>query len=362
MPKLVMVVPLTDALCRTVLPDCSEDPSVTDESAAGPVRPGVTITVTEDFDHRLDAHRRELLAFCYRMLGSVHDAEDAVQDTMLRAWRAARPLRPGQASVRTWLYRIATNVCLTAAAAARSPGAAGDLGGRATTPRTARRRRTEISWLQPLPDALVADPTRPRRRPARSSCASPLVAAMQRLPARQRAAVILREALDARPREIAEVLDTHADGREQRPATGPGDARRTAGPRPAGLDPTMPGAGASSTPTPTAFERADVAAITRARHGRRRPGDAPRADLVRRSRRLRALHGRGVRPARRRVADDRDAGQRPAGARRLRTGAAGALEMHSYQVLDVRPAGIRRTTVFYDHALMVHLGVPAQPI
>ena len=108
-----------------------------------------------DFVTNTEPFRRELLAHCYRMLGSVHDAEDLVQETYLRAWRAYGGFED-RSSVRTWLYRIATNACLTALQR-RQPAAA------AVRPRRAVRRPVprpvpagpEVSWLQPIPDALV---------------------------------------------------------------------------------------------------------------------------------------------------------------------------------------------------------------
>ena len=160
--------------------------------------------VAEDFDQRIDAYRSELLAHCYRMLGSVHDAEDLVQETCLRAWRARDRYDPDRASVRTWLYRIATNACLTALEGrSRRPLPSG-LVAPSEDP-TAPLVRGEVTWLQPLPDALLgADPG--RTVADRGSLRLAFVAAVQHLSARQRAALILRDVLDFSAAESAGIL------------------------------------------------------------------------------------------------------------------------------------------------------------
>ena len=128
------------------------------------------MTVSEDFTSVAGRFRGELLAHCYRMVGSADEAEDLVQETYLRAWRSYAGFE-GRSSTRTWLYRIATNVCLTAIdRRARRPLPSG-LGGPAEDPQAALVAGPEVPWLQPLPDALLAAratirPRWPRRGPA----------------------------------------------------------------------------------------------------------------------------------------------------------------------------------------------------
>ncbi|MBM0236696.1 sigma-70 family RNA polymerase sigma factor [Micromonospora sp. ATA32] len=159
---------------------------------------------SQDFDRRTEPYRRELVAHCYRMLGSVHEAEDLVQETLLRAWRAFDRYDEERASVRTWLHRIATNVCLTALRSrARRPLPSGFVA--ASTDPEAPMVVGEVPWLQPVPDALL-DPATVVA--ARGSLRLALVAAMQLLPARQRAILILRDVLDWSAAEVAETLGT----------------------------------------------------------------------------------------------------------------------------------------------------------
>ncbi len=160
---------------------------------------------SEDFPRSSDQYRRELFAHCYRMTGSVHDAEDLVQETYLRAWRAYDSFE-GRSSVRTWLYRIATNVCLTSLEGKdRRPLPTG-LGQPGSTAGDPLDERGEVPWLQPVPDALVSGPEVAAEE--RESIRLAFVAALQHLPARQRAVLILRDVLRWKAAEVAEALET----------------------------------------------------------------------------------------------------------------------------------------------------------
>ncbi len=179
--------------------------TVTEPQTAGPdSAPG-----PDEFLSVADAYRRELFAHCYRMLGSSHDAEDLVQETYLRAWKSFHNFE-GRSSMRTWLYRIATNCCLTALEGrSRRPLPTG-LGGPAIDGDAPLVENGEVPWLEPVPDSLVAgSPVDPAAVVAgRSGVRLALVAALQHLPARQRAVLILRDVLGWRAAEVAEALDT----------------------------------------------------------------------------------------------------------------------------------------------------------
>lgn len=162
---------------------------------------------TEDFDRRLEPYRPELLAHCYRMLGSVHDAEDLVQETYLRAWRARDRYDPARSSLRTWLYRIATNACLTALEhRSRRPLPSGTVA--ESDPLRPFVPGGEATWLEPMPDSMLRLGEPAGAAIDRISLRLAFVAAMQHLSARQRAALILRDVLAFSAAEAAEVLDT----------------------------------------------------------------------------------------------------------------------------------------------------------
>jgi RNA polymerase sigma-70 factor (ECF subfamily) len=166
-------------------------------------------TVNEDFLRLADPYRRELLAHCYRMLGSVHDAEDLVQETYIRAWRSYDRFE-GRSSLRTWLYKIATRTCLTALESRQRRPMPTGLGTPSAEPGDPLVQQTEVSWLQPVPDVMVGAETSDPATivTSRESIRLALIAALQHLPRRQRAVLVLREVLNWRAAEVAEVLGT----------------------------------------------------------------------------------------------------------------------------------------------------------
>ncbi len=165
--------------------------------------------VEEDFQTLAEPYRRELLAYCYRMLGSLHDAEDLVQETYLRAWKSYARFE-GRSSLRTWLYRIATNACLTALEGrGRRPLPSG-LGAPSADPEAELAVQPELPWLEPVPDTLVgAGPSDPATIvTSRESIRLALITALQHLPPRQRGVLIMRDVLSWRAAEVAELLGT----------------------------------------------------------------------------------------------------------------------------------------------------------
>jgi RNA polymerase sigma-70 factor (TIGR02960 family) len=162
----------------------------------------------EAFRALTDPHRRELQLHCYRILGSMQDAEDLLQETLLAAWRSLEAFE-GRASVRSWLYRIATNRCLNVLRArSRRPREV-----QAMDDAPVPTRRTEPIWLEPYPDVLLEEmpdrsPGPAARYEARESVELAFIAALQHLPPSQRAAVVLRDVLGYRTAEVAEMLDT----------------------------------------------------------------------------------------------------------------------------------------------------------
>ena len=169
------------------------------------------MTATESaLTPQLERFRVELTGYSYRMLGSSHDAEDAVQETMVRAWRSYDKFE-GRSSLRSWLYRIATNVCLTMLESRGKRARPMDFGSASTPePSSLGDPMGEDTWLQPVPDAMVVpiegDPA--DRAVAKETIRLAFVAALQHLPARQRAVLILREVLQWSAAETAELLDT----------------------------------------------------------------------------------------------------------------------------------------------------------
>ena len=168
-----------------------------------------TARQSEDLDRLLEQHRAELTAYCYRILGSAFEAEDAVQETMLRAWRNFDRFE-GRATLRTWLYRIATNVCLDMLNGSQRRARPMDLTSSQTAAAPLGDALPEATWIQPMPDSRVleADGDPAELAVVRDSVRLAFVAALQHLPPRQRAVLILREVLRWKADEVAELLDT----------------------------------------------------------------------------------------------------------------------------------------------------------
>jgi RNA polymerase sigma-70 factor (TIGR02960 family) len=212
------------------------------------------------FSELTEPHRKELLVHCYRLLGSVSDAEDLVQETLLAAWRGIDEFA-GRSSIRTWLYRIATNRCLNAVRdRSRRPVL--------VSPPPAHlpeaTRRDEVVWLQPCPDDAIdfgaPVPGPEARVESREAVSLAFVAAVQTMPPRQRAILVLRDVLGYRGAEVADLLDTTEDA----VASGLKRARNALAGRASAEAPPLPDSPAErrvAAAFATAFERGDVPAM-----------------------------------------------------------------------------------------------------
>src|ERR687898_1068229 len=161
-----------------------------------------------EIEGQLGQHRRELTGYCYRMLGSGFEAEDAVQETMVRAWRGLDRFE-GRAALRSWLYRIATNVCLDMLNGRERRARPMDLGPAREPIESNLNTLPEVTWIEPVPDGLVLPESDPAEvAVARETIRLAFIAALQHLPPRQRAVLILCEVLRWQAAEVAELLET----------------------------------------------------------------------------------------------------------------------------------------------------------
>ena len=320
------------------------------------------MTASDDFTSVTREFRAELLVHCYRMLGSADEAEDLVQETYLRAWRGYAAFQ-GRSSVRTWLYRIATNACLTAIERrGRRPLPSG-IGTPGEDPRAPAARGTDVPWLQPMPGAWLGEsPEDPAAvAAARAGTRLALVAAWQYLPARQRAILILRDVLDWPAAEVADLLGTSTTAVN----SGLRRARTLAARALPGEDDVTEPARADERALldrfVAAFEGADVAALATLLRDdvvlEMPPvlawftGRAAVLTFV--AENILTTRGRfRLRPAR--------ANGQPAFATYER-GAGGVYRAHAVQVLTVAPGGIARLDIFLDPGLFRVFGLPPQP-
>ena len=166
-------------------------------------------TFDPDLDRRLEEHRGELRAYCYRMLASPFDAEDAAQETLVKAWKSYADFEQ-RSSLRSWLYRIATNVCLDMLRSSQRRARPMDLGPSGEPIAENLHLRDEATWLEPAPDTLLGAPAQDPadEAVAHDSIRLAFVAALQHLPPKQRAALILCEVLQWKAAEVADLLDT----------------------------------------------------------------------------------------------------------------------------------------------------------
>ncbi len=316
-----------------------------------------------------ERYRRELLAHCYRMLGSIHDAEDLVQETYLRAWRSYDRFE-GRSSVRTWLYQIATNGCLTELGKRGRRVLPSALGGPEPDPAAVPESAgTAVRWLQPAPDALVApdavlaaeygDPAAVVA--ARAGLRLALIASLQYLPPRQRAVLVLRDVLAFPAADVAAMLGTTTASVKSALQRARGRLRELAPAADEVTEPTTAGARALLDQYIAAFENADAAALER----------LLLADAAIEATPLRTwFAGRGtcvpfLRDHLLGAAGDwrmlpTSANGQPAAAAYTRD-QHGSYQPYGICVLTVTRGGIRRVTSFGDPGLVTLFGLPPHP-
>ncbi len=309
-----------------------------------------------EFAALTDPFRRELLVHCYRMLGSPQDAEDLVQDTYLRAWRAWSGFE-SRSSVRTWLYRIATNACLNALEARQRRALPSELAAaRENQGFDVEAAWAETTWIQPLPDVRTPEAVMLDRSGTRLA----MVAALQSLTAKERAAVILHDAVKLSSAEVAAAIDSTpaaVNSALQRARA------RLAAAQPSEdeiVEPTDPACRAALERYVEAFHRADIPLLTRLlRHDVSIEMPPIPTWFKGRDDVVSFLATRCLRPDQWRLLPTSGANGQPAAAAYLRD-AGDVLRAHSIMVLTVTTTGISRIVAFRDPALIRLFGLPAE--
>jgi RNA polymerase sigma-70 factor, ECF subfamily len=312
------------------------------------------VPVQEDFIEQAAPFRAELIAHCYRMLGSVHDAEDLVQETYLRGWRAYAAFEE-RAALRTWLYRIATTACLRALQNRGRRVLPAGLGAATVDPEAdIDATKGGYHWLEPLPDALTPETAFSAKQSVRLA----LVTALQELPARQRAVLILRDVVQFSAAEVAELLETTpaaVNSALQRARVHLADVAATDDDM---AEPDDKNLLALVERYCAAFENGDVAALTELLQADVKLEMPPFAmwfagrDAVIRFLAIRAF----AQPGEMAMIPTGANGQ-PAVAEYRRT-ADGVMRAHSIHVLGAGPDGIDAMTVFLDPTLFSAFGMP----
>ncbi|MGH3239147.1 MAG: sigma-70 family RNA polymerase sigma factor [Spirillospora sp.] len=316
-------------------------------------------TGAEEFARLTDPFRRELLAYCYRMLGSVHDAEDLVQEVYLRAWRSYARF-DGRATLRTWMYRIATNTCLNALEHSSRRVMPSGLAGPSEDPPVPGGRAAEVAWLEPFSERLIGQvPDDPAAIVAsRAGLRLALIAALQYLPGRQRAVVILRDVLAWPAAEVAELLGMTSAGVNSTLLRARARLERLVPASDEITEPDDPARRELLDRFAKAFEATDVPAITRLLTEQAAwemppvPEWFTGRDAIGRLLRGRLSAGPG---AYRLVAAE--ANGQPAFALYGRH-ADEVLRAHSIMVLTVTRDGIANITAFIDETLFTRFGLP----
>jgi RNA polymerase sigma-70 factor (ECF subfamily) len=309
------------------------------------------MNLEEDFAQ----HRGGLLAHCYRMLGSLHDAEDAVQETYLRAWRGQADFQE-RSSVKTWLYRIATNVCLNSLQHSSRRLVPSALGAPGRDPNELEPDGLELPWLEPFPDLLLnADPAAVVGN--RQSLRLAMVAALQHLPPRQRAVLILREVLAWPAAEVAELLDTTAAAVNSALQRARAELARLQPVEEDLSEPDEPVRRALLDDYATAFEKKDLAALEGllTKDVRWEMPPIPtwfsgRADVLR-------LLDAKLPGAGRQLMVETSANGQPAFAKYFR-GDDGLFHAHSIQVLTLAEGKVEAVLAFHQPALFPAFGLP----
>ncbi len=307
-------------------------------------------------------YRRELLAHCYRMTGSLHDAEDLVQETYLRAWRSFGGFE-GKSSVRTWLYRIATNTCLTALEGRKRRPLPTGLGAPASDPTGEIAEHHEISWLEPLPDAPREDPSDPSViAESRESVRLAFIAALQHLPPRQRAVLVLREVLQWKAAEVGQAIGASpaaVNSLLQRARAQLDEVQPSRDDQP--VVPESPEAADLLARYIAAFESYDVDALaelfTADAVWEMPPFDGwyrGPADIIT----LSKTHCPADKPGDMRFLTTTANGQ-PVAALYMLNPESGRHEAFQLHVLDARGTGISHVVAFMDTTLFAHFGLPA---